>query len=288
MRPTTDAFLLLALLASFALLLGPSEARAHGAAADRIAALGEELARFPDDPRRLFERADLLVEHGDHTLARTDLDRIDRLAPDQFPTGYVRARLLSDEGRPAEALARLEQAGPRFASDPRLLLLRARLRREVAGAAAAAPGYLAAWNSLQPRRADVALEAAEVLEQAELSDGAEAVLREGIEHAGRVPSLLIALIDLLSRRGRPADAVPWAEAMEQRAARPEPWIARRAELLEQAGRADEAAAVWRALAERLARLPNLERGSPALAAVREKLARRSAEPAPHSLSTPPR
>jgi hypothetical protein len=70
--------------------------------------------------------------------------------------------------------------------------------------------------------------------------------------------------------------------MRQSAPRPEPWMARRASILAQAGRIEESRAAWQALVDHLSALPNLERGSHAMSTLMEQ-----AKQALAALANPP-
>jgi len=248
-------------------------ARGHGADPEKLEELAAALRRAPDDPALLVAQARLLVEHGDHGVARRNLDRVDALAPGAYPTDDVRGLLLFDEGDLSGAADLLDRAVLRAPAEIEPRLWRARVRRALGRRDAALEDYLAVWRATSRPTGDLTLEVAEALVAGGRTADAAAVLQRGIASVGQVPSLLVRLIDLEVARGRPADALPWAEAMQSRSARPEPWMARRAELLELAGRADEARAAWTQLDAHLARLPNLERGSPALRPVVERVAR---------------
>jgi len=56
-------------------------------------------------------------------------------------------------------------------------------------------------------------------------------------------------------------ALTRVDQLQQFAPRPEPWMAKRASLLAQAGRVSESRAAWQSLLAHLSALPNLERGS---------------------------
>jgi hypothetical protein len=60
------------------------------------------------------------------------------------------------------------------------------------------------------------------------------------------------------------------EDAQKDAPRPEPWMARRAAVLKQAGRIEESRAAWKALAQHLASLPERERTSNAMSKLTEE------------------
>lgn len=245
----------------------------HGAAPDRLEAIASALRAEPDNPALLVEQADLLVEHGDHAVARRALDRADRLAPGRFPTDRVRARLFFEEGLLPESLACLDQAVAAHPDDTEARFLRARVLRATGELQKSLDDYLEACSRTEFVAGDHAVEAADALAEAGKTSEAVSVLTKAVSSQGRMPSLLTRLIDLEIARGRTNEALAWVDAMRERAPRPEPWMVRRAELLAAAGRPEEAERAWTELDAHLRRLPSLERGSPLLRPVTERVAR---------------
>jgi tetratricopeptide (TPR) repeat protein len=265
-----------------ALSAGAVPVRGHGAAPDRLAALAAALERTPDNAGLLVEQADLLVEHGDHAVAWASLERAGKLAPEGLPIERVRARLLLDEGRIVEAVAQLDNAVKRSPDDVPALTLRARAHQAQGRRQASLADYRLACAASSGLAGDLAIEAADAFVAAGQPEEAGGVLKKSLRTAGKVPSILVRLIDIEVSLGRPAAAVEWAEVMKSQAPRPEPWMARRAELLALAGKTEEARAAWIELRDRLAGLPSLERGSPALRPLAERIAKALA-----SLPVPP-
>jgi hypothetical protein len=87
------------------------------------------------------------------------------------------------------------------------------------------------------------------------------VLQRGRERVGDEPVLLEALLKVAERLERWDEALAATEGLQQAAPRPEPWMVKRAELFESAGREDQARRSWQALREHLMKLPSLERGT---------------------------
>ncbi len=70
--------------------------------------------------------------------------------------------------------------------------------------------------------------------------------------------------------GRYDAALTRVEVLQQTAPRPEPWMAKRASVLAQAGRIRESQAAWQALITHILALPNLERGAHAMQLIAEQ------------------
>ena len=115
-------------------------------------------------------------------------------------------------------------------------------------------------------RLDSRAPAAWWLEAAQAGNAIE-VLRKALQAHADDPELLTASLDAESKAGNADEALRCVEALKRIAPRPEPWMARRAEVLMTAGREAEAREAWAALHQHLMTLPNLERGTPLLAGV---------------------
>ena len=77
------------------------------------------------------------------------------------------------------------------------------------------------------------------------------------------------------------------EEARQGAPRPEPWMARRATVLAQAGRIEESRAAWKALAKHLESLPDQERTSHAMSRLAEEARQALAKLKSLSAAEPP-
>jgi molybdenum cofactor synthesis domain-containing protein len=81
------------------------------------------------------------------------------------------------------------------------------------------------------------------------------------------PEAWHALESYYARQTPPGDfnaALSRVDAILKNTPQPEQWMAKRAQLLDDAGRKDEARAAWQALLTHIAGIPNLQRGQPAM------------------------
>lgn len=245
-------------------------ARAHGSHDEMVGEIMEELATRPNDPDLYWRLADANAQHGDWEIALQNLQRVEELAPGRYHTDCIRGRALLTGGQVAKA----KDAFDRFlALEPqhtRALVFRARAN-QILGNTSAALADLdrAVRHAAQPDPQMIA-EYATALVQAGRRDDAIQVLSAGVEKAGPVPSLVLAAMKLETAAGRFNEALNRIDAMQSSDPRPEPWMAKRAALLEQAGRKEEAKAAWKTLADHLAALPNLERGTPPMLELAQK------------------
>jgi hypothetical protein len=91
-----------------------------------------------------------------------------------------------------------------------------------------------------------------------------------MEKLGKIPALVLRALDLEIASKNFDAALRLIEECRQTAPRPEPWMARRAAVLAQAGRLEESRAAWTGLAEHLDSLPEQERTSYGMTKLRDE------------------
>ena len=245
-----------------AALTGP--AFGHGAYHDRLAQLAAELEKNPADARLHFELADLNGQHGDWQMSLLNLDRVEELAPGKYLTALLRGQAWLTGGQPAKAKKALDTLLAAHPECARAWLLRARAEQRLDDAAGSIADYREALRRTPVPEPDLVQETADALAAQGREKEAAQVLAAGIEKLGAVPSLVLRAMDLEIATKNFNAALTRIEALRRTAPRPEPWMARRASVLAQAGRIEESRAAWQALVDHLAALPNLERGSHAM------------------------
>jgi tetratricopeptide (TPR) repeat protein len=246
------------------LLESAAESRAHGAYHDVIARLNADLAKDPARADLLFRRATVHLGHDEAGACIADLAKVDQLSPSKFSTDLVRGQALLKLDQPAKAkevLDRFIAAHPQHAE---ALAARGRAFRTLGETEAAIADYRTALALTDRPEPDLVEECAGTLFAAGRPGEAMAVLARAIELLGPVPSLVLRALDAEIDAGDFDAALGRIDALQKMGPRPEPWMAKRARVLAQAGRTAEARAAWEALAAHLAALPNLERGSHAM------------------------
>lgn len=242
----------------------------HESHDERIAQLTSELAKRPDDSELHFLLARADIEHGDWELALPILEKVEQLAPGRFATGTSRGEALMLGNKFPEAKAAFDTWMAAHPEDLRAQLFRARANAALKDTNASLSDFREVLRRMPQAEPDLVHEVAEALASAGATDEAISVLDAAIRRLGNIPSLLLSALDLEVASGHFDQALARVDAMQLSAPRPEPWMAKRAELLEQAGRKAEARAAWESLATRLAALPNLERGSHAMSILAER------------------
>jgi tetratricopeptide (TPR) repeat protein len=246
------------------------ELHAHGTFHELMEELDSEMKLRPNDPALLVRRAGIQLEHEEWKLALTDLERANRLGADDGDLQYLRGRALAAGGMLKQAREELDAYITNHREPGLAMVERARVLSKLGEPAAALQDYRAALQTVVVPEPDLVIETAEALQAQELNDEALSVLSTGIEKIGPIPQLVLKAMDYELAAQRYDDVLKRIDAMQACAPRPEPWMAKRASILAQAGRTDDAKAAWTTLRDHLLALPNLERGSHAMSRLLEE------------------
>jgi predicted Zn-dependent protease len=201
-------------------------------------------------------------------------------------TQVLRAQAWLVGEQPEKAKKALDPVLAEHPEVTRAWLLRARATKWLGDAPASLADYREVLKRSPLPEPDLVLEVAEFMVAQEQEKEAEQVIVAGMAKLGPVPVLVLRAMDLEIAAKNFDAALLRVEEMRKTSPRPEPWMAKRASILAQAGRIDESRAAWEALARHLLALPNLERGSHAMSKLMEET--RFALDALASLSPPPK
>lgn len=206
-------------------------------AEERIAELRARLARAPSDADARLRLALALELSGRPAEALAELDVFDALHPDVRDDDLLRAQVLSDLRRDADAIAILD---PLIDSSPTLgaYWLRARVRERAGDRAGAIEDYDAALG--HGDSIDVYAARGALLEREGRLDEAAAGYEAGLAAHGGAVVLREALIRVERRRGRLDRAIAHLDVIIGAARVAPRWRVERAELLAELGRASEA------------------------------------------------
>lgn len=243
---------------------------AHGTHSELLSWVDKKLVEQPANGELWCQRAWLNLEHEDWKQTLSDVEKAEKLAPGQYPTGWFKGEALVLAGKLPEAKKVLDDFIVQFPQDKRGNLSRARVLVKLGMKEEALADYRRALAMSPETGPDLVQEAAESLaENGHLEEGIQ-VIDSGLNRLGGIPSLLMKVLEMEMKAGRHEAALSRVDAMQESAPRPEPWMAKRAQLLAQAGRLDESRAAWKALIIHLERLPNLERGSNSMSLLAEQ------------------
>jgi tetratricopeptide (TPR) repeat protein len=220
-------------------------ARAHGDIPRGIAKLDSQIEaawRAPGDSAALahllLERGELFRMRRNFDQAARDYDACARLQPDRPGLARARGRLLLDWGRPREALAALQPLLRDPAVTPDIIYMHARALVEVGQAARALRAIDRALRTLPQPEPDHYLARADLLTGLGPAHRRRALagLDEGIRRLGPVVSLESRAIDIEIALRRHDQALARIDRQAAAAVRKDVWLARRADVLDRAGR----------------------------------------------------
>lgn len=244
-------------LAMVVLLATAATGWAHGNLHERIADLTRVLDRDPARAELWLERAELRRQDGELVEALADVGQAARWKRDWPPVFLERARILFDQEQWEPALAAAGDCLDREPENADARVIRALCRARLGDPDPAIADLNVVLQGPQRPRPDLYLERARW--QAQLGRWGDAVagLDEGLRRLGETPSLAFPALEYQRSGGDFEGALARLETL-RRFMSPESLLATRGELLVQAGRAAEAAALFR---QALARLDDADAGS---------------------------
>ena len=261
---------------------------AHGELHEQIAdvtrRIDQELRRppYPDagHERSKFylERAELFRLHHEWQAAEADYDQAIRWEPDHDDVELCRGKMLLEAGQPVRARPVLEGFLDKHVDHPEALLIQAQVLVAL-GEGANAVRYLDRALSRHPQpEPDHYLARVAILESLGPRHLPLAVrgLDAGIKRLGPIVSLDEKGIELDLRLRRHDRALARIDRQTARSQRKDMWLARRADVLEQAGRAAQARRTRRQALEALAALPPTLQARPDTISLKQRLL-----PSPH-------
>jgi len=265
-----------AIVALVAFAFAELPATAHQDLAALISKLTAQIGTNHNDLEALLQRADLYRLHTNWAEARNDYAAAQKLFPNSIPLLLGLAQLHVDMGQDSAARSSFDAVLSREPTNCPALFGRAQVLGRLVERKAAIADYTRGLALTPIARADQFLERA-ALQNAEYGpDAAIKGLDEGLARLGWMVTLQTAAIDLELKRHRPHEALARLATIITRANRKETWLVRKAEIHLAADETKEARAVLSETLQAIDSLPPRMRTAPATAAVREKVFRLSA------------
>ena len=240
--------------------------QAHPGIDEQIARIDEQLASAPDDATLYLRRGELHRIHRDFKNAEADYRTALRLDPELRVAEFCLGRLQVEAGVPVEGRATLDRYLAAHPDDPQALAFRGRALVALGEPLPAAEDFSRAILHSDPPRPEDYLERARALASAGPEHVGRALegLDEGLRQLGEPVTLQDYAIELeLGRRNFDA-ALRRLDRIAAQSVRQEPWLVRKASILEAAGRVDEARAAYRQTLASIGALPAERRGNKAV------------------------
>lgn len=244
-------------------------ALAHVALDEQIGELTHRIQHQPNDATLYLRRGELHRIRREWDAAVSDYETARRIDPEMASVDLCLGRLLLETDRPAQARAALDRFLSRRPDHAEGLVFRARSQEMMGDHLAAAADLTRAIERSAPPerpRPEYYLDRARALMAAGEAHLDEALhgLDAGLERLGEPVTLVLSAIELEVKAGRYDAALARVDRIATRAARKEIWLGRRAEILELAGRLDEARRCHEQTLEAIESLPSARRGAAAV------------------------
>jgi predicted Zn-dependent protease len=243
-----------------------SPSHAHPGIDEQVARLDELIASAPDDASLFLRRGELHRIHSDHDKAEADYRTALRLDPELRIAEFCLGRLEVESGHPTEARATLDHYLSARPDDPQALAFRGRALVALGEPLLAAEDFSRAIAHSDPPRPEDYLERARALAAAGPEHVGRAVegLDEGLRQLGEPVTLQDYAIELELGRKNFDAALRRLDRIASQSVRQEPWLVRKASILEAAGRLDEARAAYRQTLASIETLPSERRSNKAV------------------------
>lgn len=242
--------------------------QAHEGLHEQIAAITAKIKRDPKNASLYLQRGELHRLHHDWTRAAADYDRAEHLQPSLMTVELARAKMFFDSGKLQRAKLTLDRFLFRQPDHYEGLITRARVLAKLGERMDAAKDFTQALALSAVPEPELYLERAHVL-AADVRQLGEALrgLDDGVNKLGPVVTLQLAAIDLELRRKNYDGALVRLDQIAAQSQRKESWLVRRGEILQLAGRDEEARAAFNAALSAIESLPPAYRQSRSVSAL---------------------
>ena len=229
-----------AILFAFGML--PAPLLAHGDVEEQIEEVTAQIRLQPANAALYFKRGELHRVSKHWIAARADYDRAERLDPGLVLVDLARGKLFLASGQPQPALRAVDRYFARGSESSDARVLRARILVKLRRSGEAAAEFTRAIAESSEPSPDFYIERAQALAGEGPLQIGEALqgLEEGAQRLGPLVTLELPAIDLELRRKNYDGALARLDRLSAQSPRQEEWLARRGEILKQAGRDAEA------------------------------------------------
>jgi predicted Zn-dependent protease len=240
---------------------------------EQIKQVTDQIAKDPKNAELYLKRGELQRAHQEWDEAQADYDRAITFDPGLFIIDFTRGRMFLEAGWPRSAKVSLDRFLRRQTNHVEALTARARALVKLEQPLDAVQDYTAAIRHAATGRPELYIERAQALAGAGEAHFDEALrgLDDGMQKMGTLVTLQLYAIDV-ELKGRKFDAA--LERLDKIAAqspRKETWLARRGEILQQAGRREEARKAYESALQAIGTLPPARRNVPAMVELERRL-----------------
>ncbi len=248
-------------LFSFLIAIFPAQRlSAHGDIHVQIERINPKIQKSPS-AELYVKRGDLYRLDENYTAALADFNRAEKLNP-KLETIYLgRGRTLFEAGRYQEALPALNQLMEMKPDHPDGRILRARVSFSLGDSASALRDYDHVVATVPSPSPDCFLERSATLIKLSRPQDAIRSLDEGISRLGNLPALQLAALEIEIDLKQYDSALVRIDQAMVPLQRREQWLTRRGEVLQTAGRSEEAKAAYTVALSAIQTLPPIPRSA---------------------------
>lgn len=252
---------------SFAVLVAlPLTALAHGDLHLQIEEMTKRIAKEPKNAELYLKRGELRRVHQEWDAAQADYDFAAALNPQLAFVDLARGKMFLEADWPLSALVALDRFLAGHTNHVDGLITRARTLVKLGRRLEAVEDYSHAIDGAAQPQPEIFIERSQALtnEGAAYFDRALQGLEEGMKRLGPLVVFQLFAIDVELKQKRVDAALERLERVASQSVRKETWLARRGEILQQAGRNKEASEAYEKALRALANLPPSRRQVPAM------------------------
>ena len=266
-------------IAAFAILV-PLPCFSHGDVHGRIIEISQRIELQPANAALYLDRAELYRVHQDWDAAQADFDRAYGLNPRLEIIDFARGRMYLEANWPLSAKAALDRFLAKQPNHVEALVVRGRTLAKLERRMDAAQDYTRAINLSRESRPELYIERAQTLapEGGPYTKEALQGLDQGIQKLGSLVTLQLCAIDLQLKQKDYNGALARLEAITAKSPRKETWLARKGDILQQAGRPQEARIAFKAALDAMETLPPSRKNVPAMLDLQQQLREKLAKP----------
>jgi predicted Zn-dependent protease len=245
----------------------------HGDMHLQIQEVTKELEKQPRNAALYLKRGELFRAHGDMDSAHADLERVAALEPKMEVLPLARGRLFYEANWPQSAKIALDYFIRGHTNHVEALALRARCLVKMGQRLDGVHDYTRAIAAAADPQPELYLERAQALNDEGPDYYPEAVkgLEEGMIKMGPLVTLQLYAIDLEVKQKKYDSALSRLDKASAASPRKETWLARKGEILQTAGRTDQASDAFRAALKAISQLPDTRRNVPAMQELQKRI-----------------
>ncbi|MCI0744901.1 MAG: tetratricopeptide repeat protein [Verrucomicrobia subdivision 3 bacterium] len=254
-------------------LVAAGEALAHGDLHLQIAEVTRQIEKNPKNAELYLKRGELHRAHQEWDPAQADYDRALVLDPSLHVIDFTRGRMFLEANWPHSAKICLDRFLLRQTNHVEARVARARALVKLTKHLEAARDYTAAIQQSAAGRPELYIERAQALTEEGTNHFGEALrgLDEGMQKLGTLVTLQLYAIDIELKQKKYDAALDRLEKVAAQSPRKETWLARRGEILQQAGRNPEARRAYEDALKAMASLPPARRNVPAMVELERRI-----------------